>query len=168
MPARLGCITLEQPSAVEVAAELPLAAGGQFGVRREFALVGLAGEGGDAGAARDWTAETVYQRGHEPLWESTDSLDRHRGGEAGQMAEHRRVGGADDRPGHLQAELTGGDPMLTNSYFTAELGRELQREMRARAEGQRLARQFHAQSRAARSAERPRRRLRRALRAVFA
>jgi hypothetical protein len=109
---------------------------------------------------------TVYQRGHEPLWESTDSLDRQRGGEAGQMVGHRRVGAADDRPGHLQAELTGG-PMLTNSYFTAELGRELQREMRARAEGQRLARQFQAQSRAARSAERPRRRLRRALRAVF-
>jgi len=74
----------------------------------EFALVGLSGVGGDAGVARDWTAETVYQRGHEPLWESTDSLDRQRGGEAGQMVGHRRVGAADDRPGHLQAELTGG------------------------------------------------------------
>jgi hypothetical protein len=37
--------------------------------------------------------------------------------------------------------------MLTNSYFTAELGRELQGEKRARAEGQRLGQQFQAQSR---------------------
>ena len=57
--------------------------------------------------------------------------------------------------------------MFTNSYFTAELGRDRQREMLARAERQRVARQFHAQSRAAKSVERPRRRLRRALRVVF-
>ena len=57
--------------------------------------------------------------------------------------------------------------MFTNSYFTAELGRDRQREMLARAERQRVARQVHAQSRAAKSVERPRRRLRRALRVVF-
>ena len=57
--------------------------------------------------------------------------------------------------------------MFTNYYFTAELGRDRQREMLARAERQRVARQFHAQSRAAKSVERPRRRLRRALRVVF-
>lgn len=57
--------------------------------------------------------------------------------------------------------------MFTNSYFTAELGRDRQREMLARAESQRAARQFLAQSRAAKSVERPRRRLRRALRVVF-
>ena len=57
--------------------------------------------------------------------------------------------------------------MFTNSYFTAELGRDRQREMLARSERQRVARQFHAQSRAAKSVERPRRRLRRALRVVF-
>ena len=58
--------------------------------------------------------------------------------------------------------------MFTNSYFTAELGRDRQREMLARAENQRMARQFRAQSRAAKSAGRPSRRLRRALRSVFA
>jgi len=56
--------------------------------------------------------------------------------------------------------------MFTNSYFTAELGRNRQREMLAHAERQRVARQFHARSRTAKSVERPRR-LRRALRVVF-
>ena len=63
--------------------------------------------------------------------------------------------------------------MFTNSYFTAELGRDRQREMLARAEDQRIARQLRARSRAAQSgaaesAGRPSRRLRRALRTVFA
>jgi hypothetical protein len=57
--------------------------------------------------------------------------------------------------------------MFTNSYFAAELDRERQREMLARAEDQRVARQLHARSRTAKSVERPRRRLRRALRLVF-
>jgi len=57
--------------------------------------------------------------------------------------------------------------MFTNSYFTAELGRDRQREMLARAERQRVARQFHARARTAKSVERPRQRLRRALRVVF-
>jgi hypothetical protein len=57
--------------------------------------------------------------------------------------------------------------MFTNSYFAAEVDRERQREMLARAEGQRVARQLHARSRTAKSVERPRRRLRRALRLVF-
>lgn len=57
--------------------------------------------------------------------------------------------------------------MFTNSYFTAEIGRDRQREMLARAEGQRMARQLRARSRTVRSVERPRRRLRRVLRVVF-
>jgi hypothetical protein len=57
--------------------------------------------------------------------------------------------------------------MFTNSYFSAELGRDRQREMLARAEAQHVARQLRAQSRTAKSVERPRPRLRRALRVVF-
>jgi hypothetical protein len=58
--------------------------------------------------------------------------------------------------------------MFTNSYFTAGVCRERQREMLARAERQRLARGFQAQSGTAQPVEQPRRRLRRALRAAFA
>ena len=58
--------------------------------------------------------------------------------------------------------------MFTNSYFTADAGRERQRDWLARAERQRLARRFRAQSRAAESVEQPGRRLRRVLRAAFA
>jgi len=58
--------------------------------------------------------------------------------------------------------------MFTNSYFTAGVGRERQRERIARAEHQRFVRQIRARSGAAQPVERPVRRLRRALRAAFA
>ncbi|HEY1321641.1 MAG TPA: hypothetical protein VGF32_15395 [Streptosporangiaceae bacterium] len=57
--------------------------------------------------------------------------------------------------------------MFTSFDPSIEVVRDRQREMLARAEGQRAARQLHAQSSAAKPVGRPRRRLRRALRVVF-
>ena len=56
--------------------------------------------------------------------------------------------------------------MFMNPYISAELGRQRQREMLARAERQRLVWRLHAESGTAQSSGRPRHRLRRALRAA--
>src|SRR5436309_15704615 len=72
----------------------------------------LAGEGGDAGVARDEMAEPVYQRAMKSPWEGADSSVGYCGGEAGHVAEHRGGGGIVDRPGHLRAELMGGMHVL--------------------------------------------------------
>lgn len=58
--------------------------------------------------------------------------------------------------------------MIANSFITADLSRDRQREMLACTERLRAGRQYRAQFKAAKSVGRPRGRLRRALRAVFA